>query len=436
MTQNDLISDEIVIVGGHHGQLSDVIAPLFEKGEPIVKNIKEVLGGDVVYLAPIGNHEADKYAVGVYTLTERRIGNVWMHQAPALMEWMVKNELPYIAARITRINAECELLICKPDVPLNISYSPRYIKGEIMSWASEIDKTFIPKQKNIALTLALMKRKLKSGKICVDELKAHIRRVDEYMESDFSGEYLRESLVLHKMLVDSDDEEIRALADKLVYAFMKRGSHKHAQWWTENWLKEYFARFAESKHKTFYEVSDFTLEDIEMLLKKAPANLYHIYKVKPVCLARHLYYAALPQACYLRLLTLLAMHRVLECQTDKDAKTDMKNGTIGKKKLNMKKLAQAVENCQVYFWGNSSYGVVFCLCRDDYGMEPNKTAFKPMMDKLPYTKKLSYTCNENTIATAFVNNPIFNENINNWDSKNPMARIILLRDKLREELNL
>ena len=110
-------------------------------------------------------------------------------------------------------------------------------------------------------------------------------------------------------------------------------------------------------------------------------------------------------------------------------------GTIGRKKLSLQKLACAIENCQKYFWGNSSYGVVFCLCRDDYGMEPNKSAFENLVFNLPYTKKLSFTCTENTIATAFSNNPIFNENINNWDGKNPMARIIKLRDELRKQLN-
>ena len=112
-----------------------------------------------------------------------------------------------------------------------------------------------------------------------------------------------------------------------------------------------------------------------------------------------------------------------------------KPGTIGRKKLSLKKLACAIENCQKYFWGNSSYGVVFCVCRDDYEVEPNKSAFENMTGNLPYTRKLSYICTENTIANAFQNNPIFNENINNWDSKNPMARIIKLRDELRKQLN-
>ena len=110
-------------------------------------------------------------------------------------------------------------------------------------------------------------------------------------------------------------------------------------------------------------------------------------------------------------------------------------GTIGRKKLSLQKLACAIENSQKYFWGNSSYGVVFCLCRDDYGMEPNKSAFENLVVNLPYTKKLSFVCTENTIANAFQNNPIFCDNVNNWDSKNPMARIIKLRDELRKQLN-
>jgi len=119
----------------------------------------------------------------------------------------------------------------------------------------------------------------------------------------------------------------------------------------------------------------------------------------------------------------------------KEGNEGIKNGTIGRKKLNLKKLACAIENCQKYFWGNSSYGVVFCVCRDDYEVEPNKSAFENLAGNLPYTKKLSYICTENTIANAFQNNPIFNENINNWDSKNPMKRIIKLRDELRKQLN-
>ena len=104
------------------------------------------------------------------------------------------------------------------------------------------------------------------------------------------------------------------------------------------------------------------------------------------------------------------------------------------KRIDRELLARAIENCQAYFWANSAYAVVFCICRDDLDMEPNKSSFETMVESLPYSKRRSYTCPENTIATAFANNPIYNDNINNWDCKNPMARIILLRDELRKQL--
>ena len=126
---------------------------------------------------------------------------------------------------------------------------------------------------------------------------------------------------------------------------------------------------------------------------------------------------------------------IIEEAMEEEEIAETKPRTIGRKKLSLQKLACAIENCQKFFWGNSSYGVVFCICRDDYGMESNKSAFEHMAGNLPYTKKLSFICTENTIATAFSNNPIFNENVNNWDGKNPMKRIIKLRDELRKQMN-
>ena len=438
MTHNTTISEEIVIVGAHHGQLSDVIAPIFEKGEPIVSgDIKERLGGDLVYLAQTNDHIANTYAVGVYTITERRIGYVWMHQAPALREYMEEHNLPYIDARITRLNSNCKLLICKTEKPLRLAFCQHEWKGMDWDWASEISKPFILKQKNISLCIGLIKREVENAQKCTDNLKLHIKHIMDYMDTDFSGEYYRESLILHKLMSESEVEGIRAYGDKLVYAFIKRGSKQHAEWWAEYWLGDYFKKFAESKVRKWFEVSNFTLDDIEILLKKAPADLFNIYKVNPVCLARHLYYAVLPQFIYNRLLTLLAMHRVLkEKEENKGIRVDFKPGTIGRKKLSLQKLACAIENCQKYFWANSAYAVLFCICRDDYEMDLSQTDFERIIEGLPYKKKRDHTCPIGTIANAFSNNPIFSEDVSKWEDYNPMKRIIKLLNELRNELKL
>lgn len=111
-------------------------------------------------------------------------------------------------------------------------------------------------------------------------------------------------------------------------------------------------------------------------------------------------------------------------------------GTIGRKKLSLQKLACAIENCQKYFWANSAYAVLFCICRDDYEMDLSQTDFERIIEGLPYKKKRDHTCPIGTIANAFSNNPIFSEDVSKWEDYNPMKRIIKLLNELRNELKL
>ena len=111
------------------------------------------------------------------------------------------------------------------------------------------------------------------------------------------------------------------------------------------------------------------------------------------------------------------------------------NDKTNSKELDKDLLARAIENCQTYFWAKASYAVVFCICRDGYGMQPNKAAFEKMVEGLTYIKKRSFNCPEGTIANAFSDNPIFNEHISEWDNK-ASERIIKLRDALLKELKL
>ena len=106
-----------------------------------------------------------------------------------------------------------------------------------------------------------------------------------------------------------------------------------------------------------------------------------------------------------------------------------------KKEITDAQLACAIESCQEYFWGNSAYAVVYCFCRDDCGMRLTYTDFEDMVEVLPYKKEVR-KCPAGTIANAFSDNPIFNENIVDWGNFNPMARIIKLRDGLRNALKL
>ena len=96
-------------------------------------------------------------------------------------------------------------------------------------------------------------------------------------------------------------------------------------------------------------------------------------------------------------------------------------------------LARAIENCQEYFWANSSYAVVYCICRDDFKWRITKTDFETKVEEVQYKKKRSFTCPAGTIANAFSDNPIYNDLISEWDNK-ASKRIIKLRNELRKVL--
>ncbi len=99
-------------------------------------------------------------------------------------------------------------------------------------------------------------------------------------------------------------------------------------------------------------------------------------------------------------------------------------------------LAQAIERCQEYFWGNSAYAVVFCIWRDDLKMRLTQTDFERKVEALPYQKARDYQCPAGTIANAFCHNQIYNERVDDWDVFNPLPRIIKLRNVLRNALKL
>ena len=99
------------------------------------------------------------------------------------------------------------------------------------------------------------------------------------------------------------------------------------------------------------------------------------------------------------------------------------------------RLARAIEQCQAFFWGNSSYAVLFCLLRDEYGMADNMSMFETKMERLPYSRERTWVCSKGTIANALSNNPIYKQHVSKWKDK-ASPRITILLEKLKEQLEL
>lgn len=99
------------------------------------------------------------------------------------------------------------------------------------------------------------------------------------------------------------------------------------------------------------------------------------------------------------------------------------------------RLARAIEGCQAFFWANSSYTVLFCLLRDEFGMADNMSQFEAKVEQLPYDSRRSYTCPKGTIVNAFSNNPIYKQPVGKWEGK-ASTRILKLLEELRLQLEL
>lgn len=130
-------------------------------------------------------------------------------------------------------------------------------------------------------------------------------------------------------------------------------------------------------------------------------------------------------------------NETVHVHSDVKQKSETGNENADNKEVSKEQLAHAVENCQEYFWANSSYAVLFCILRDDMKQKDLSMAtYERMVELLPYKKPRKRTCPAGTIANAFSDNAIFNSPIDKWDEMKVNQRIIKLRDELRKELKL
>lgn len=431
MESLDALSEEIVIVGSRYGELSDVVKPIYEKGDPIEKgNIKGILGFDEVILSPADNNY-DSYAVGVYTSELKPIGHVWMCQSPSIRRWLDDTGRDYLKAHITRLCVKAGVLIATCDSPVKLTRTERCHTRIDMQWANDLPEV-LPSltEQSLGLGLHLLRDELNESDRWSPQLQTRIDNLLKRLPLDLSGHRYRECIELYKKMIGSQDAEVRAQAEFLLASFVHRGAPNQMQWWMDNWLPDFFRDAEESDLLAVFKSARYTLEDVEELLQRAPANLFHWYEANRLSFVRKLYYSALPQPIYNRLLTLLAVREMMLAERKDIIKDEKQN------EITSAQLVRAIEKCQEYFWGKSAYAVIYCIFRDDLEKKLTKNNFEEMIEDLPFKVKRSYKCTAGTIANAFSNNPVFYENIDEWEQFNPLPRILILRDQLRKELKI
>lgn len=121
--------------------------------------------------------------------------------------------------------------------------------------------------------------------------------------------------------------------------------------------------------------------------------------------------------------------------------TIIKNGEEGNQncrdyqKLSKESLAEVIIQAQQYFWGNSSYAVLFCLLRDFYRYPDNRTKYEKDMQGLPYIRKPEYVCTLGVVSSTFSDNPYMKLHIDKWEQNGAGERVLQLVEKLKIALD-
>lgn len=90
---------------------------------------------------------------------------------------------------------------------------------------------------------------------------------------------------------------------------------------------------------------------------------------------------------------------------------------------------KAAEACQSYFWAQSSWAVVYCVCRDHLKMTMSMSEFERRVADYPL-KPGTYPCPEGTIRKAFSYSDYMHSPLHRW----PEDRTKRLAEALVEKL--
>ena len=96
-----------------------------------------------------------------------------------------------------------------------------------------------------------------------------------------------------------------------------------------------------------------------------------------------------------------------------DAYEDVSDEETFTPELTDARLVKAVEECQPYFWAKSAWAVVFCVCRDYFGVTDNVSAFEKRILGLELSTNVK-EYSVGTIYSALCNNEYLKKPISKW----------------------
>ena len=304
--------NEIIIVGSRYGELASVVKPLYAMMTPVTqRDIKEKLGGDVVYLSPTDN-QFDDDAVGVFTVSQQLLGYVWMYQSYGLKQMLRNSGKRYVKAQISRMNTTFGLMMATSDGSWTLDANVQGNTIDAPTWAIDLPEVLTSMtSQSLTLGLDLLSDELRESAAWSDRLRQRVDNVLRHLPLDLSASHCQECMEVYRQMKQSTIAEVRSHSELVLQTLVSRGSQQQMEWWTEHWLTDFFASAASGDLLRLYEADGWTLERVEELLRKAPERLFQLYLVNKYRFATHLYYSRLSQRTYDRLLTLLAVREAM-----------------------------------------------------------------------------------------------------------------------------
>lgn len=95
--------------------------------------------------------------------------------------------------------------------------------------------------------------------------------------------------------------------------------------------------------------------------------------------------------------------------------------SVAQEEASFESVMKAAEACQCYFWAQSSWAVVYCVCRDHLGMDISMSDFERRVAEYPLNPKTK-PCPKDTIRATFRDNDYLRYPIHRWSK--PKAKIL------------
>lgn len=100
--------------------------------------------------------------------------------------------------------------------------------------------------------------------------------------------------------------------------------------------------------------------------------------------------------------------------------------------VSFERIIRAAEACQGHFWAQSSWAVVYCVCRDHLGLSVSVSEFERRVQSLPSIKTNVMVCHTGAVQKALTNNDYMRFPITRW----PEGRALKLAQRLENELGI